>query len=208
MYGEAQRSRFFKSEAGQKYTPGKERQHPEWEAKWKGDLNHLYRTVLLGLCLHLASYVVSFFTPDWVLGPSPRCVLNVLLRRIPLKRPLGACPHLLWGRGPSFLTPKKPFCAYADREVFLDLWVDASSLYFSRAQLLLVALSLECLGENKAWILLNLTNPSYVAQDPSSPTPLLLSDKYLQKVVSWARLSPRNWASRREQNRAQGESSL
>ena len=48
------------------------------------------------------------------------------------------------------MTPKKAFCAYADKEVFLDLQVDTLSLYFRRAQLLLVALSLECLGENKA----------------------------------------------------------
>jgi len=65
--------------------------------------------VLLGLCLHLASYVVSFFTPDWVLGPSPRCVLDVLLRRIPLKRPLGTCPHLLWGRGSLLFDPQEAF---------------------------------------------------------------------------------------------------
>ena len=31
-------------------------------SKWQ--LSHFYRTVLLGLCLHLASYLVSFLTPD------------------------------------------------------------------------------------------------------------------------------------------------
>ena len=36
--------------------------------------------------------------------------------------------------------------------------------HFSRAQLLSLALSLECLGENKAWILLHLTNTSCPAQ--------------------------------------------
>ena len=40
------------------------------------------------------------------------------------------------------------------------------SLYFSRAQLLPPALSLECLGENKASIFLHLTNTSCPAQGP------------------------------------------
>ena len=44
--------------------------------------------------------------------------------------------------------------------------VGTLSLSFSRAQLLPLALPLECLGENKAWILLHLTNTSCLAQRP------------------------------------------
>ena len=46
-------------------TVGKECRHPEWG----GDVSHLYRTVLPGLCLPLANYLVSFFTPDWSMDP-------------------------------------------------------------------------------------------------------------------------------------------
>ena len=45
--------------------------------------------------------------------------------------------------------------------------VGTLSLCFSRAQLLPLALSLECLGENKALILLLLTNTSCLAWGPS-----------------------------------------
>ena len=41
------------------------------------------------------------------------------------------------------------------------------SLYFSRAQLLPLDLSLECLGENKALVLLYLTNLAVQPRDPS-----------------------------------------
>ena len=43
------------------------------------------------------------------------------------------------------------------------------SLCSSRAQLLPLALSLECLGENKAWILFHLTNTRCPAQRPTVP---------------------------------------
>ena len=59
--------------------------------------------------------------------------------------------HTYYGVWPiSFLTPKKPSCACADREVFLDLRGGHLSLYFSEAQLLPLALPLGCLGDNKA----------------------------------------------------------
>ena len=51
------------SEGGQRYTPAEEcgvRRNTVWTC-----LNHLYGTALLGLCLPLANYLVSFFTPDW-----------------------------------------------------------------------------------------------------------------------------------------------
>ena len=71
---------------------------------------------------------------------------SVLAWRIPGKgEPNGLC---LWG------------CTESDpTEVTLPL-------YFSRAQLLPLALSLECLGENKVSVLLHLTNTTCLAQGP------------------------------------------
>ena len=84
---------------------------------------------------------------------------NFSLRWIPPQRPVGACPYLRGGV-PSLSTPKEPPCTWAGREVVLDLRSGLLPLYFSRAQLLPLALSLECLGEDKASISLHLTNTS------------------------------------------------
>ena len=55
------------------------------------------------------------------LGPSPIGMCNFLLRWIPPQRPVGACPHLLWGGTSSLFDPQEAFCACADRDFFLDL---------------------------------------------------------------------------------------
>ena len=66
--------------------------------------------------------VTYFFFHSWlVLGPSPRCVFNFLLRWIPPLRSVRVCLHLLCLGTPPFLTPKEPSCTCADREVFPDL---------------------------------------------------------------------------------------
>ena len=78
---------------------------------------------------------------------------------------MGACPHLQWGGAPPFLTPKNPSCTCAE-ESSLTSREGTLSLYFSRAQLSPLVLSLECLGENNAWILLHLTSTRYPAQRP------------------------------------------
>ena len=64
------------------------------------------------------------------------------------------------------MIPKESFCAWAVREVSLASGVIILSLYFSRAQLLPLALFLECLGENKAAISHCLTNTSCPVQRP------------------------------------------
>ena len=46
---------------------------PEWGAHQRSDLNHLSRTVPLGLCFPLANFLVMFRTPDQTQGP-PLCV--------------------------------------------------------------------------------------------------------------------------------------
>lgn len=78
--------------------------------------------------------------------------------------------HTYYGAGPPpFMTPKKPLFLCADRGVFLDLRNGPLSLCFSRTQLLPLALTLECLGEGKACILLYLTNARGLARGPRAP---------------------------------------
>ena len=60
----------------------------------------------------------SHLTHPWIL---PKMHAQILLRWIPLERPMNVCLYLLWGGVPSFATPKKPSCACADRKIFLDL---------------------------------------------------------------------------------------
>ena len=55
---------YGKSATRQRCTPGEERGRSECRAApYGGDVDRFYRTVLPGLCLPLASYLVSFFTP-------------------------------------------------------------------------------------------------------------------------------------------------
>ena len=47
---------------------------PEWGGSQRGDLNHLFRTILQGLCLPLAYYLIWSFTPDQTQGsPKSAC---------------------------------------------------------------------------------------------------------------------------------------
>ena len=76
-----------------------------------------------------------------------------------MQRPVGVCPHLLWVVTPPFLTPKEPSCTCARQGSFP--WPQERSSYlFSRAQLLPLALSFECLNKNKSSILFHLTKTS------------------------------------------------
>ena len=45
------------------------RESPSIRSAQRGDLNHLHRTVLPGLCFLLANYLVLFLTPDWTQDP-------------------------------------------------------------------------------------------------------------------------------------------
>jgi len=65
---------------------------------------------------------IYFFIPTWlVLGSSPRCLCNFLLRWIPPQRPVGICPHLLWDGAPSLFDLQGAFLHMCRRKVFLDL---------------------------------------------------------------------------------------
>ena len=128
--------------------------------------NPLCRTVLQGFCFPLASF---FFSHDWpVLGLSPTRMHNIFLRWVLPQKAVGIL--LLWG------TPIMGWCplhfwyprslpVHVQMGKFsLTSGVAILSLYFNKVQLLPLALSLECLGENKASILLHLTNTSCPAQ--------------------------------------------
>ena len=137
---------------------------PNEGAQWRGGLNHLSRTVLPGLCLHLANYLVSFFTPDWSQDP-PQHACSIFAKMDPTPEACGCMSTLIMGwRSLPFWPPRRLLVHGQTGESSLTSGVGALSLYFSRAQLLPLALSLECLGANKASILLHLTNTSCSAQ--------------------------------------------
>ena len=90
------------SETRHRYTPWEEGGGGEvsWvrrSALWRC-VNHTYRTILPGLCLCLASCLVSSFnlTGPWI-----------LLKRS--AQPMGACSRLLQGGAPSLFNPQEAF---------------------------------------------------------------------------------------------------
>ena len=67
------------SETRQRYTSGKECRHSEsGGAPEGGDVSHLHTAFLLGLCLPLANYLVSFYMPDWSMDTSQDACAIVL----------------------------------------------------------------------------------------------------------------------------------
>ena len=79
-----------------------------------------------------------------------------------------------WGSLP--FQPPRSLSAHVQVGKFsLISGVGTFSLYFSSAQLLPLALSLECLRENEAWLLLHLTNTGCLAQEPIHLLPQSLS---------------------------------
>ena len=143
--------------------------------------------------------------------------VQLLLSWIPPQRPVGACQCLLWDGGPSLFDPQGAFLRMYRQGSFS--WPQEwSSLYFSRAQLLPLALSLECLGENKASILLHLTNLSSLVQGstyllPHSGSGALYFHSFIYALIHLfiqqtftehlpcARICSRSWAFSSEQGR-------
>ena len=76
-------------------------------------------------------------------------MFNFFLRLITPQRPLGPCPFLLWGEASSLFDPQEVFPHLCRQGSLPGPQEWAPYLYSSRAQLLPLALSLECLGENK-----------------------------------------------------------
>ena len=128
-----------------------------WRQKAWGPL--LQRTVLPGLCLYLVTYLLfSHLT-------GPRTLSNMCAQLFAKVDPTAEAYGLFtlimgWCLLPS--CPPRSLPA----KFSLTSGMVILSLYFSRAQLPPLALSLECLGENKAAILLHLTNSSCSAQGP------------------------------------------
>ena len=147
--------------------PGRDT-HPERSAEsWTKSavVRRQFQTLISGSSgsLFTSGQLSSFFLrTSFVLGPYPRCMSNVSLRWI-----VGAYPHLLWGGGSLLFQPPRSLSAHVQAGKFsLISGAGTLSLYFSSAQLLPLASSLGCLGENKAWLLLHLINTSRLAQEP------------------------------------------
>ena len=92
---------------------------------------------------------------------------NLLLRRIPPQRLVGACPPLLGGGAllPFWPVGSLPALVQTGKSS-LTSGVGTVSLYPSRTQLLPLGLSLECVRESKPSVLLHSTNTSCPAQGP------------------------------------------
>ena len=88
---------------GRETYPGGCGRFPYWRgALVKRQLNHLYRAVLLGLCLPLAGYLLSF--PTWLgLGLSPVCLPRFWPRWILAQRPVGGLIAPIMGWQPLLL---------------------------------------------------------------------------------------------------------
>ena len=98
------------------------------------------------------------------LGPSPRCMCGFFLKWI-LPQAYRCMSSLVmeWGRLP-FQPPRSLPAHVQTGKSFLTSRAGTLSLWFSRAQLLPLALSLELLGKNKSSVLLHLTNTRCLAQ--------------------------------------------
>ena len=117
-----------------------------------------------GLGLLLANYLVS----SLLTGPRilPNMCVRLFTEMDPTSEPVGACPHTM-GWFHLLFWPSRSLPAHVPTgKVSLTSGVGTLSIYSSSTLLLLSALSLECLGENKALILFHFTNPSWLAQGP------------------------------------------
>ena len=137
----------------------------------KRRLNYVYRTVLLDLCLRLASYLICFphltcprALPTMCAQLFAKMDSNTEDCRSMSTLLMGWCP-------PPFLTSKEPSCTCADREVSLTsglIDVVLLSQYSSRAQLLPLTLSLACLRKTKLQSTLLDKLPAAQPRDPST----------------------------------------
>ena len=138
-----------------------------WHQKGWGPL--LQKTVLLGLCLYLVSYLLF----SHLTGPRTRSNIRAQLSaEMDPTAEAYVLFTLIMGWCPLPLGPPKSLPAQVQTGKFsLTSGVVILSLHFSRAQLPPLALFFECLGENKSSVLLHLTNTSCPAQGPIYLTP-------------------------------------
>ena len=125
--------------------------------------NHLYRAALLGLYL----WPIILFLSSHLTIPRtfPKMCVQLSSKMYPSIEACGCMSTLIMVWGPFPLQPQRRVPKHVQTgKSSLTSGVGTFSLCFSRIQLLPLALSLECLGENKAWISLHLTNTRCLAQ--------------------------------------------
>ena len=154
----------LKSEARQKYTP---------ERKGMGILfdegpSKVISITYIGQSFQVFAYIwpiILFLSSH--LGPSPRCMCGFFLRWI-LPQAYGCMSSLVMEWSPLPFQPPRRLPAHLHTgKSSLTSRTGTLLLYFGRAQLLPLALPLECLGENKAWISLHSKNTRWAAQRPT-----------------------------------------
>jgi len=142
-------------------------------------VNHTYRTILPGLCLRLASCLVSSFnlTGPWILLKRSAQFFS---KMDPTTEAYGYMFTLITGWGTLPFQPPRRLPAHVQTgKSSLTSGVGIYlSLCFNSAQLLSVALSLEYWGENKGSILFHLTTPGVRPRGPLSPTSQIYPDVY------------------------------
>ena len=146
MWENTQRNSFF-------YLSQKEARNRHWErSAIGGDLCCLYRIILQGLCLHLTKMCTQLFA---MMNPNAEACgyMSTVI--------MGCCPFPFW------TTRNLPHMCRWGSLPWPQEW--EPYLCFNRAQLLPLALSLECLVENRASILAHLTNTSCPFQGPIYP---------------------------------------
>ena len=164
------------------------RESPSIRSAQRGDLNHLHRTDLLGLCFLLANYLVLFLTPDWTQDPPPYACASFGQDGFQSKVFWG-CIRTYYGLAPpSLFDPEGSFSACVIGEVCLTpgvIEVVILSLYSSRAQLLPLTFFLMCQREARL-NLLSLTSPSCSQpRGPSTSYLRVICKDYLLGVPWW-----------------------
>ena len=169
----------LKIEIRQKYMPGEKGcGHPLMRRSTvKRRINHLHRAVLQGLCLPLANYLVSF--------PHPTCTRILLHFQTYLFTKMDSSAEAYGGLDityygalpPPFWPPRGLPAHVKSGTSSLAFQMVILSLYFSRAQLLPLALSLECLGRTKLQFYCTWQTPAVQPRGPSI--------SYLNNVRGW-----------------------
>ena len=107
--------------------------------------------------------------------------VQLLAKIDPTAEACGGRPTLIMGCGPLLFGPQEAFLLSQTRKFSsLTSGVGTLSLYSSRAQLLPLALSLECVGENKASVLFHLISTSCPARGPLYLLPQSKSERKRQ----------------------------
>ena len=106
----------WREEPGGLQSMGSQRVRHDW-ATSLSFLNHLYRIVLQGLCLPLANYLVSFFTPGWSMA-APQDVPTTFCYDGSHPKGLWVQVHNYYG-GPSIFDSQEAFLHMCRQGVFL-----------------------------------------------------------------------------------------